>query len=641
MSHLTGRAIADHSSREPASPGDNHALDDTPDTARPPSSLRPAFAGATPLGIFSGVASAALCVAASSKTPDFTFTPKYFVVLLIAAVGVVPLVLLARRSSPTGWAARGACAFLVVALISALASPSPNIGLFGLYAWGTGWLLWLAAAGAFAIAASLGPIDRAWLFGGLLVGVTVNALVGVWQVLANPSTPGLALYDGTQADGLLGNPIHLEALMLGGLALVLGRVCRDPLRWGWLALLYAVALEFTAERLALPVLVALVVYALITYKLKKGGVYGLIVLVGYGIGYLGGGSSLGSRVTSATGENTFGLRARVWQAGLDYLGHHPVIGVGPGQLRTAIDSVMTLSLAQRISPSRVLTDGHDIIIEVAVTTGLVGLACFLAWLAGAFRGSARCAFLGFAVAMLLVDLVEPLNITILPLEFFGLGAAMAVRAWPPDPDPSAEPARTGAFGTGRVRPFALGVLAVATVAAVFLGATMVAGDIALYSSTHFEVGHPFDLSEAKRANTLLPYWPESAENVQEVVLYQSFYDGSPTRAGIQRGRHWISVAISRDHRDPQLWVDLGDADLELQSYSFAEQAYQQSLAYNRWYAPAFGGLGDVATHRRDWAQAVGWYHLAVLSSTGDPAVSESLKTQYETALRHLAASRGR
>ena len=111
-------------------------------------------------------------------------------------------------------------------------SPSPNIGFFGLYLWGTGWLFWLGAAGAFAIGASLRTSDRKWLFAGLVVGALGNALIAIFQIVSNAQSGGLALFDGTQADGALGNPIHLEALLLGALALILGRTCRNPLRWG-------------------------------------------------------------------------------------------------------------------------------------------------------------------------------------------------------------------------------------------------------------------------------------------------------------------------------------------------------------------------------------------------------------------------
>ena len=102
--------------------------------------------------------------------------------------------------------------------------------------------------------------------------------VAVWQVVVNPPTPGLGLYDGTQADGLLGNPIHLEALMLGGLALVLGRTCRSPLRWAPAVLLLTIGLEFTAERLGLPILALLVCYAIYSYGVRRGATFGALVL---------------------------------------------------------------------------------------------------------------------------------------------------------------------------------------------------------------------------------------------------------------------------------------------------------------------------------------------------------------------------
>ena len=313
-----------------------------------------------------------------------TFTPKLAVLLLFAGVGIVPLARLVVSVSPLRWPARAAVAFLAVALVSALVSPSPSIGFFGLYLWGTGWLFWLGAAGAFAIGASLGAPDRRLLIAGLLVGALGNALCGLPgrpERLVTRFGP-LQRQPGGRPSGQPDSPGGTPSRAL---ALVLGRVCRSPLRWGAVVLLLAVGLEFTFERLAIPVLVLLVLYAVYAYGLRRGGAFGLLVAVGYGIVYLGGGSGLRSRVSSGTGETTFGLRLRVWLQSAHYVLHHPLLGVGPGQLRTAMDSSATLSFFQRVLVGRVLTDAHDIFVEVAVTTGLVGLACFLVWLFGAAR----------------------------------------------------------------------------------------------------------------------------------------------------------------------------------------------------------------------------------------------------------------
>ena len=79
---------------------------------------------------------------------------------------------------------------------------------------------------------------------------------------------------------------------------------------------------------------------------------------------------------------------------------------------------------------RVLTDGHDVFVEVGVTTGLVRSRFFLFWLFGAARTAGRCSFLGLAAAMIGVELVEPINVAVLPLAFLALGAATAVRLKP-------------------------------------------------------------------------------------------------------------------------------------------------------------------------------------------------------------------
>jgi hypothetical protein len=597
--------------------------------------------------VFAAVGAAALCLAFSPSVNSSTFTPKFAVLLLFAAVGLVPLARLVRAPTPLRWPARAACAFLAVALVSALASPSPVLGIFGLYLWGTGLLFWLGAAGAFAIGASLGPIDRQWLFAGLLVGALGNALVAVIQNLADPSVAGLSLFDGVQADGLLGNPIHLEALMLGALALVLGRACRSPMRWGAVVVFLAVGLEFTFERFALVVLVFLILYALYSYGLRRGGMFALLVGAGYGVAYVAGGSGLGSRVTGGTGETTFGLRLRVWQQGARYVMHHPLLGAGPGQLRTAMDSTATLSFYQRVLAGRILTDGHNIFVEVAVTTGLLGLACFLVWLLGGARAARRCCFLGFAAAMFAVELVEPLNIAILPLAFLALGAAIAVRVRPTEsPDGAAQLAHGQDSGarlsptTARARALCHITTIGAVVVALLLGVTMVTGDVYMLRAVNFRPGQPFNLAAAKDANRLLPYWPDSALQVAQVEASISSQGVRVNSAILADSRHWTALAAGRDSRNPEIWTLLASADVELKSYGPARADYFRALSCDRWYTQAFQGLGELAATQGNWSAAVHWYRLALTSSGKDALLTASLQPLLRNAERHAGFGSG-
>jgi hypothetical protein len=599
------------------------------------------------LGAFAAIGAALLCFAYSPKVSSATFTPKFAVMLLFAAVGIAPLARLVRTRSPLRWPAGAVVAFLAVALVSALVSRSPNIGIFGLYLWGTGWLLWLGAAGAFAIGASLGPNDRRWLFAGLLVGALGNALVAISQIVGNFQTGGLGLFDGTQADGLLGNPIHLEALLLGALALILGRTCRSPLRWGAAVLLLAVALEFTFERYALVIIVLLVLYALYSYGARRGGIFALLIGVGYAIAYLSGGSGFGARVTAGSSTTPFGVRPRVWLAGAHYVLHHPLLGVGPGQLRTAMDSTATLSFFQNVLADRILTDGHDIFVEVGVTTGLLGLVCFLVWLFGAARTAARCTFLGFAAAMVAVELVEPLNVAVLPLWFLALGAATAVclkRGETADPTSgrpeSEQPIDALPADKPHAAPYARIITLVAVATALFLGVTMVLGDAYMFSGTNHDPGQPFNLAAAKDANRLLPYWPDSALEVAQIEAFDSITGGRAGAAALARSRHWMAVAVSRDSGDPRLWTLLAGADVELKAYGLGRTEYYRALSRDKWYTPALQGLGQLAGIQHNWEEAIHWYRSALATVVKDPLASGSLRGLISAAEQNARAGRG-
>jgi hypothetical protein len=609
-------------------------------------SVRARSTNVSALGAFASMGAAALCLAFSPQVGSDTFTPKLAIILLFGAVGIVPLARLVRANSPLRWPARAAVAFLAVALVSALVSPSPHIGFFGLYLWGTGWLFWLGAAGAFAIGASLGPDDRRWLLAGLLVGAIGNALIAIYQVAAQPYG-ALSLYEGTQADGVLGNPIHLEALLLGALALILGRTCRNPLRWGAVVLLLSAGIEFSFERFGLLILAMLIMYALRSYGIRRGGVFGLLVAAGYAMAYLSRGSGLGSRVVSGTSDTTFGTRLRIWWEGAHYMVHHPLLGVGPGQLRTAMDSTATLSFFQHVLAGKVLTDGHDIFVEVGVTTGLLGLGLFAAWMFGAASKSARCGFLGFAAAMLAVELVEPLNVAITPLAFLGLGVATAVRLEQSPTSPwsghrrLATPAEASneALRPSPRRPYGVVVTGVALCIALFLGVTMVIGDAFEFRGTNSAPGQPFNLAAATDANRLLPYWPDSALEVAQIEAFDSTTATPGASAALEESVHWTAVAESRDSRYPHIWVLLAGAETELKRYGLAHADYLRALSCDKWYTQALQGLGLLASAQHQWETAVHWYALGLETVLlRDPVATAELRGLLDGAEKRAGAA---
>ncbi|MHB8458280.1 MAG: O-antigen ligase family protein, partial [Acidimicrobiales bacterium] len=464
------------------------ASGESPAHAGPPGQL------ASPWGIFAGLSAAALTIAISPLVASKTFTPKYAVLLIGAAVGVVPFAQSLRRSR-SSLASWGALGFLVVGLVSALTSAAPNMGIFGLYDWGTGWLMWLGCAGAYGIGLRLRSSDIDWVLGGLVVGAVANALLALYQTIAVPTSGTFGPYQANQADGFLGNPIHLEALLLGTIAVVAVRSAGDRrslMRWAPAILLMSVALEFTTERLAILILPVLMI-VLVVYRRIPGLMASILIAAGYAIGYLGGGSSLGGRVSQGASSPGIGLRLDIWKLAAQAFLHHPIVGVGPGMFEAGVTPLLTQKIALALGPTQLFSDAHNFVIEVAVTTGALGLICFAIWVLGSLARARNPLFL-FALAGLAVESVEPLNIAITPLVFLALGASTVSWRRGQTENEATVP---------RLRPPLRVAVSVLTAAALALGTTMVVGDIA------FNKAPPrgYVLGAAREANRLMPYWP--------------------------------------------------------------------------------------------------------------------------------------
>lgn len=558
--------------------GSGKPVDESTESARPASAL----------GLFAALAAAALPVVADPQVGSDTFTPKYFVMLIIAAVGVVPLYRLAR-SGPLRVPARFGVSFLLVAFVAALSSAVPVEGLFGTYLWGTGWFFWLACVGGWAIGATLDEHGRVLLIRGLLGGVLANALLGIIQVYGTKLDPGLftagllATFNG-QADGFLGNPIHLEALLMGGLALVLGRACRRPWPWALWTAIIALALEMSAERLAPILFIGLVAYALWRYPWRRVLIYAGSIAVGYVVGDRTGTLSVVNRATTlATARTTDGLRLGIWKVALKADLHRPLLGYGPGQFSHATSATIPASLAAQLGPDRYFTDAHDILIEVLTTTGVLGLLAIAGLVATSVR-SARGALLGFAAFTLAVRLIEPLNVGTDPLAFMAIGGVAGTFAW--DRSRQLEPGNIAS----RM------VTAVCVLAAVLLGSSLLIGDAFLYEGAlHYSV------PDAQTASRLLPEWPESASDLARVYAYNSIVH--PGQGWLLKARAAELAALGREPTSPGYWADLGNADLDLGHVSLAIHDFDRSLNLAPYDDEALTGLATIAISRHQYETA--------------------------------------
>jgi O-antigen ligase len=506
---------------------------------------------------------------------SYSFAPKYAVLICAGAVGFLPLVRIARSpSSPLRWPARAAVAFLLVSGLSAILSPQPLIGIFGLYAWGTGWLFWFGSAGMFALGAGSSPAAKPKIHNALIVGVTLNAAIALLQATVHlPSAFALGLYRG-EADGLMGNPVFLEGLLLGCLGMIFEACCRGGRRaLGLVAALCAAALELSGERLALLLLFGLVALALIRHR-RAGFGFAVPVLFGYGAGYVIR-AGVAKRLLGTTSA-TFSVRLRVWRIGLRAIAHRPLLGWGPGQTRDAVHALQGVAFARLVYPLGVLTDEHNIVLEVAVTTGLAGLTCFLAWVLGAMR-HARGPLFFFALLLGATALIEPLDVGTTPLALLALGAAVLQPEISP-PRPLRRPAR----------------FAGAAALLVFLGAAalLVRGDAELSSAAQ-----SLRLSEAVTARDLLPIWPTpaSVEARADALIWLNHHRRRSLVQSVAAARS----AAHLDTGDPVLWVTLGQGEEQLGRNALAAAAFRHALRVDPLWPPADIDLGELDLRRHE------------------------------------------
>jgi tetratricopeptide (TPR) repeat protein len=554
------------------------------------------------LGVAAAGAGAFLPLVYSPIAASETFTPKYALLVLLAAVGLVPLCRLAIGSRYV-WPARFGIAFILVAMISAALSPSKLVGFFGLYLWGEGAVFLTGLIAAWAIGVCLGPVTRRWLYVGLLVGAAGNAVAAVLQTTLQLNTQaadlsGFGLFGGTQADGMMGSPIHLEAILLGALALVLGRACLSSyprsLGYGALVALFSAALEFSSERLAVLVLIGLGTYAVVAYRRRSLLYLGSIAL-GFGAALLGGGgNSLAQRVAASSASTTYGLRVHgALDAVLATLRHQPLLGFGPGEQRNALYLYQPLSLAKSLGPGRSFTDVHDLPANILVMTGVVGFVLFAAFFAGgAWR--ARGAFAGYAAASLAVSLAEPMNVGVTPLAFLALGAALASSCGSPWTGPARAPRRPATALAG-------GLALLALVPAVL----MLASDILDHSAQMH-----FSLTDAKTADALLPIWPQTAQELIEIYNYESLVDRPASRADTVASVQWAVRAADRDPSDGEEWVVVGEGYLALHDLSAARAAAQRAIADYPLGTAALELLGLLDADRGDWSGAIAAFRTA-------------------------------
>ncbi|MGZ4675372.1 MAG: O-antigen ligase family protein [Acidimicrobiia bacterium] len=523
-----------------------------------------------------------LLVAATSVTAGKFWTPKAAIGLLAIGPGLVALVLAVRERDR---AAIASLAFLVVTGVATAWSPAPRMAVVGLYNHGTGLLFVVACVGFWALGRRLADAGRRLLVAALLAGATVNAVVA-WLQLSKALHGSLfATFEG-RAPGFMGNPVHAGALFVAAAALVAelwpreapgrgreeaGARARQSLILAGAAL-FASAIQLAGGRIGIGLLVVVVARLAFRVGIRRAVPLAVALVVGVALASVAfpGGEGAAGRLSGAADSGVSG-RIERWRIAIPAIEDRPVFGIGPGLFRRATTPHNTVAAAEAFGPDVLNIDAHDLFVEYAVTTGIVGLLALLAWLVLAAR-RARGPLVWFALLGGVSLLLQPQWIGLTPVLALALGAAAPRLARP--------------FGMVGVAVGA-GLVAVAIAVAVAL----VVGDVELHRADSGD-----GAGAARRATDLLAPWPDAPLTLAGIEA------AGKTGARLDPAIRAARTAVARDPSSPSALYSLGSLELAAGQVDRAERTLRTARRWDPQSLLVTQRLAAIARQRGDEAR---------------------------------------
>lgn len=577
---------------------------------------------ASPLDVFAATVTFLLPVAHSAAVSSVWWSPKAAIVMVLACVGGVLLLdkPAARLRTPTMFAR----AFVLAAALATSVSARPALSVLGHYGWGTGLIFVVSLAGAWAVGTRLSARGKSLVAAALVSAAGVNILVAILEMTFDLSRFGYARFE-ERAPGLLGNPIYLGPLLAAAVALVVPHLRApraNPVRYVSVAgfvVMAAVGMSLSGSRTALALCVIVAGWTFRQFGREAAAVVVALLLGGWVIGpaldrppraavaatsgattalqasalVTGADSDDRASGIGATlvppGNRSLRPRLDTWWSVRKAVAERPILGAGPGQFRAASIRQRPLSVDVD-SPDRYFVDAHNLAVEYAATTGLVGLALLALWLVTAGRGAGG-PFLLAAGVLFISHLIQPQTVSITPMAFLLLGAS-----------------RTQPCDLSRVNKAAL---AFAAPVGVVLAGLLLLADFDLR-----QAALDFRFAPAQQADSILRPLPEPAFVISRIHAFHGTFAtrvapsanaSSSAVAADRRARDWLWIAAQRDPNDIKGWALLADFEYAHGHFVAARRHYLRALDLNRHSARVLGGLGNLAAAEGNDAEALRWF----------------------------------
>ncbi|MBI2954809.1 MAG: O-antigen ligase family protein [Chloroflexi bacterium] len=533
-----------------------------------------------------------------------------------------------RRSDPRLWALVLALVYLVATFFSV----DFGLSLWGTYSRQDGLLTTLSYLTLFLLMATevRVPAQAERLFMAVALGSIPIVIYGLLQWLALDPIPW-RMADESRVLATLGRSNFVGSYLVMSIPLSVGTYLVRP-RW-WMRALLGMALAGSMAVLAFAnarsAWVAIAVAALVTLGLwlsRRGSSRRLVFLAAmaivaiciFAVAYLGTLMAMGQlrpdRILAPFQlAGSFAARLTIWQASLSLVAERPALGFGPDTFAQAFHHVFPPQLVFYQGRDVVTDRAHDVLLQQAVTTGIIGLVAYLALIAtivamlvhrlrcamgvayGVHRPSAEgqraqrsegivrklcpsrkdgeafckipgrreCVLLGAIAAVVvghLVDLLFTFDVASTAVVFWSIaGAGVGLsRAW--EEGQSSEPdLGRRAFTTFPSRGrFVAGGLAAAVMAVVLAGSlAQTAADT--FAGLSFVPGTPFEnrMRHAQRAAFLWPFEPAYRAMLGGLYAERARSEADP-RASLEAAEAELATVVSARPLEPGAWAALAD-----------------------------------------------------------------------------------
>jgi hypothetical protein len=476
-----------------------------------------------------------------------TYTPRLALIIVLMPLGAWNLAVRIKRREGLAVASGLLLFWLVVGCVF---DDRPLLRFFGGLSRESSGLIVSATVLALFAACGMTEQGRYLLLRVVLVVLSLNALIGIAQSLFNTRAGWLKLYDG-RATGLLVGHVYFGACMAGACVLLVSSV-EKPVSWRALSVLacFSSATNLSGSRFAVVVgLVGVLIAGVRSVGTKRmmallATFIGSIIATSLLISVLRAGDETATaRVGTAAGAG----RAQAWWYGLRGLLQRPVTGWGFGRYRVAAQGwfgpEFTAAHA-RDETREIWFDPHNLVVNVAVSLGFVGLFVALA-LAFCLIRSCRGPLAGFAAVVAVTWMLQPAALATFPLAMICLGAAT------PLTNPSESGERERLTSTRRIPVHLLLLLGLVG------GGSVIAFDLQLDRAVHSR-----SADRVADAIRWVPWDPVAADTVS-----QSFRLYEPADSNLTGALEWAREAARREPDRPyfrnrlaELQLATGDLD---------------------------------------------------------------------------------